>query len=236
MKNSRASLALALLAAVILTAVFLPVEELLSAAQQWTEANQSTALYFATGLLVIGILLMLPASLMLMLAGFLFGLARGFAIVWIAGLVASTLAFLLGRSIARPWMERRIQRKTTFIAIDRAIRRKGFLVVLLTRLVMVLPYPALNYSLGLTNVSLKDYLLGTNIGMAPPMFLFVYLGTTVSSIAAIMSGDISLQRDEWATGILALVTVVAVVAVLIRKAAAVLKEELTEASADRQES
>lgn len=235
MKHSRASLALALLAAVILTAVFLPVEELLSGAQQWTEANQSTALYFATGALVIGILLMLPASLMLMLAGFLFGLARGFAIVWIAGLVASTLAFLLGRSIARPWIERRIQRKTTFVAIDRAIRRKGFLVVLLARLVMVLPYPALNYSLGLTNVSLKDYLLGTNIGMAPPMFLFVYLGTTVSSITAIMSGDISLQRDEWVTGILALLTVVAVVAVLIRKAAAVLKEELTEASADRQE-
>jgi uncharacterized membrane protein YdjX (TVP38/TMEM64 family) len=236
MKNTRASLALALLAAVILTAVFLPVEELLSGAQQWTDANQSTALYFATGGLVIGILLMLPASLMLMLAGFLFGLARGFAIVWIAGLVASTLAFLLGRSIARPWMERRIQRKTTFIAIDRAIKRKGFLVVLLTRLVMVLPYPALNYSLGLTNVSMKDYVLGTNIGMAPPMFLFVYLGTTVSNITAIMHGDISLQRAEWVTGTLALVTVVAVIAVLIRKAAAVLKEELTEASTERQES
>ena len=82
MKNVRASLALALLAAVILTAVFLPVEELLSGAQQWTEANQSTALYFATGILVIGILLMLPASLMLMLAGFLFGYLTRYILVF----------------------------------------------------------------------------------------------------------------------------------------------------------
>lgn len=229
-------LALALLAAVIITAIFLPVEQLLSGIQQWAEANPSNAQYIITAALVIGILLMLPASLMLMLAGFLFGLAKGFAAVWLAGLVASTLAFLLGRSIARPWVERKIQRKTIFIAIDRAIRRKGFLIVLLTRLVMVLPYTALNYSLGLTNVSLKDYLLGTNIGMIPPMFLFVYLGTTVSDIAGVMSGEITLQRNEWLIGALALLAVVAVVAFIIRKASTVLREELTEASAERLDS
>jgi len=229
-------LALALLAAVIITATLLPLEQLLSGIQQWTEVNPSDALYIVTAALVIGILLMLPASLMLMLAGFLFGLTKGLAAVWLAGLVASTLAFLLGRSIARPWVERKIQRKTIFIAIDRAIRRKGFLIVLLTRLVLVLPYPALNYSLGLTNVSLKDYLLGTNIGMLPPMFLFVYLGTTVSNIADIMSGEITLQRNEWLIGALALIAVVSVVAFIIRKASVVLREELTEASAERLES
>ena len=94
-------------------------------------------------------------------------------------------------------------------------------MVLLTRLVMVLPYPALNYTLGLTNVSLKDYVLGTNTGMVIPFFLFVYLGTTASNIAAIMSGQISLERNEWIAGLLGLVAVIAIVGLIIRKASAV---------------
>ncbi len=236
MKNPRFLAFLFLLTAVVLAAVFLPVEQLLTKVQQWVETNESSAFLVVTLFITIGILLMLPASLMTMLAGFLFGLAQGFAVVWIAGFVASTLAFWIGRSIARPWVERKIRRNTSFIAIDRAIRRKGFLVVLLSRLVMVLPFPAMNYSLGLTNVSLKDYLLGTNIGMAPPIFLFIYLGTTVSNIAAIMTGEISLDRNEWIIGFMALAAVVVVIALIIRKAAAVLREELRNASAGRNES
>jgi len=98
---------------------------------------------------------------------------------------------------------------------------------------MVLPYPATNYSLGLTNVSLKDYMLGTNIGMTPPIFLFVYLGTTVSDIAAIVNGELSLDRNEWVFGILGLTTVIAIIAFIMHKAAAVLREELTRASKER---
>lgn len=229
MSRSRKIMVVILMVCVALTAIFLPLEEILHGTQQWAEANRSTALYLVAAAVFIGILLMLPASLMFMTAGFLFGLSKGFIAVWLAGLLASTLAFLLGRSIARPSVERKIQRKTTFVAIDRAINRKGFLVVLLTRLVLVLPYPALNYSLGLTNVSLKDYLLGTNIGMVAPMFLFVYLGTTVSNISAIISGEISLQRNEWLIGALALMAVITVVGFIIRKASIVLREELTEA-------
>lgn len=226
-------LILVFFAAIVLTALFLPVEQLLMLIQRWVESNESTAKLIVTALFAIGILLMLPASLMLMLTGFLFGLVQGFFVAWVAGLVASTLAFLIGRSFARPWLERKIHRKTIFIAIDRAIKRKGFEVVLLTRLVMVLPYPATNYFLGLTNVSLKDYVLGTNIGMTPPFFLFVYLGTTVSDIAAIVSGELSLERNEWVFGFLGLAAVIAIIAFIMHKAATVLREELTRASKER---
>ena len=164
-----------------------------------------------------------------MLAGFLFGLVQGCAVVLTANLIASTAAFWIGRSFARPWIERKIQRKATFVAIDRAIQRKGFLVVLLTRLVMVLPYPGLNYSLGLTSVSLRDYVLGTNIGSVPAFFLFVYLGTTVNDIAAIINGDISLEGREMLIGVSALLAVIFLVLLIVRIAAKVLKQELVAA-------
>jgi uncharacterized membrane protein YdjX (TVP38/TMEM64 family) len=225
-KSPRTLLPPILLLAVVLSAIFLPVEQIVTGIQNWAETNQSSAIFIVTACIILGILLLLPMSLMTMLAGFLFGLAQGFLVVWFASLVASTIAFWIGRSFARPWIERKIQRKTTFVAIDRAIQRKGFLVVLLTRLVMVLPYPALNYSLGLTNVSMKDYILATNIGGVPPFFLFVYLGTTVSNIAAIINGDVRLEGNEMLLGLTALLVVVGLVLLIVRIAGRTLKEEL----------
>ena len=115
------------------------------------------------------------------------------------------------------------------MAIDRAIQRKGFLVVLLTRLVMMLPYPGLNYSLGLTSVSLRDYVLGTNIGGLPAFFLFVYLGTTVSDITALINGDVSLEGREMLIGMTALFVVICLVLLIVRVAGKILKEELVAA-------
>ena len=225
-KSPRALLPPILFLTVVLTAIFLPVEQIMTGVQNWAETNQSSAVFIVTAGIVLGTLLLLPLSLMTMLAGFLFGLAQGFVVIWVASLVASTAAFWIGRSLARPWIEHKIHRKTTFIAIDRAIRRKGFLVVLLTRLVMVLPYPALNYSLGLTSVSLKDYLLATNIGGIPPFFLFVYLGTTVSDIAAIINGNVRLEGTEMLVGLTALLAVISLVLLIVRVAGKTLKEEL----------
>jgi uncharacterized membrane protein YdjX (TVP38/TMEM64 family) len=225
-KSPRAILPPALFLALVLSAFFLPVEQIITGIQGWAESNPSSAIFIVTASITAGILLLLPASLMTMLSGFLFGLVQGFIVIWVASLIASTIAFWIGRSFARPWIERRIQRKTTFVAIDRAIRRKGFLVVLLTRLVMVLPYPALNYSLGLTSVSLRDYVLASSIGAAPPFFLFVYLGTTVSDVAAIITGDVTLEGKELLFGTIALIAVVCIVLLIVRVAGRILKEEL----------
>lgn len=232
MKRWRTLLLLLLATGLIFLAVLLPVEQLVVALQQWAEANQSRAFVVVTACIMLGLLLMLPSSVLMMLAGLLFGLAKGMAAIWLAGLVASAIAFWIGRTAARPLIERRIRRRPVFQAIDRAIQRKGLLVVFLTRIVMLIPFPALNYSLGLTGVRFRDYLIGTNIGMLPPYFLFVYLGTTVSDVAAIMSGNISLERNEILAGIIALIAVLLIVGLIVRASARVLREELTESTAD----
>lgn len=229
MKSTRALLTFVVLLTLAVSAFFLPLEQILTEIHNWIESNQSSAVLIVTASIILGTLLMLPLSVMMMLAGFLFGLLQGFIVVWLSSLVASTVAFWVGRSLARKWIERKIQRNTIFMAIDRAIHRKGLLVVFLTRLVMVLPYPALNYSLGLTRVKFTDYLLATNIGSVPTFFLFVYLGTTVGDIAAIMNGDVSLEGMELMIGLLALLAVAGLVLLIVRVAGKALKEELVAA-------
>jgi len=225
-KAPRALLFFILLAALAATAVFLPIEKLMAAIQTWVIAHPSSAAIVVTASIVLGTLLLLPFSLMLMLSGLLFGLLKGFLVAWTAFLLASSAAFWIGQTFARPWIERKIQRNALFTAIDRAVQRKGFLVVLLTRLVMVIPYQLLNYSLGLTRVSFRDAVLATALGSIPPVFLFVYLGTTVSNIAAIMSGDVSLQQNELIIGAIALTFVVGLILLIVRVAGKTLKKEL----------
>lgn len=220
------------LAIVVLGALLLlPVDRLLLELQAWVRAAGPLAVPLCVGLMAVGILLLLPSSLQMMLAGFLFGPLLGLGVTWLAGLLASTAAFYIGRGLARPWIERRVSRNGTFMAIDRAVRRKAFGVVLLARLVMLLPYPALNYSLGLTSVGAVPYLLGTNLGMIGPMFLFVYLGASAADVAAIVAGELALGSREVAVGLGGLVAVLVAVALIIRSATRVLKEELAAVNA-----
>lgn len=232
MKHRRKILTLLPVVALIVLAVFLPLEQILLRIQEWAGTNPKSAAYVVGAFTVLGVVLLLPSSPLMMLAGFLFGLVKGFFVFWLAGIIASALAFWIGRTVARPWVERKLHNNGTFVAIDRAIERKGFLVVLLTRLVMVLPFPPLNYSLGLTGVSFRDYILGTNIGMAVPIFLFVYLGTTVSSVTAIIAGDALLQGRELLISVGALIIVVVTISLIIRVALRVLREELANAGGE----
>jgi uncharacterized membrane protein YdjX (TVP38/TMEM64 family) len=225
-KNPRVLLIALMVVTLVAAVAFLPLEEMLTGLQSWVRANERFAFGVVVLLIAAGFLLLLPASILIMMAGFLFGLRQGFAGVWIATLLASSLAFWIARSVARKWMQRKIQRKPLFIAIDRAIQRKGLLVVILTRLVMILPFPGLNYMLGLTGVRFRDYLAGTMIGMIPPLFLFVFLGTTAGNISAIMQGEVSLEPDQLLIVILAAVAVVILVGLIIRMAGRVLREEL----------
>jgi uncharacterized membrane protein YdjX (TVP38/TMEM64 family) len=225
-KIPRALLFAILLAALALVAMLLPVEQLMAAIQAWVNLHPSSAVFVVAVSIFLGILLLLPLSLMFMLAGFLFGLIKGFFVAWVALLLASSAAFWLGQTFARPWIERRIQNNPLFTSIDRAVQRKGLLIVLLTRLVMVIPYQLLNYSLGLTRVSFRNAVLGTALGSTPPVFLFVYLGTTVSNIAAIMSGEVKLEGQELVIGAVALAVVVGIILLIVRVAGKTLKEEL----------
>jgi len=229
MRNRRELLLLLLLAALVLCAIFLPQEQFLLQIQQWADENPRVATWLVGAAFALGVILLLPVSLVVILAGFLFGLVKGLVVIWTTGVIVSALTFWIGRTVARPWVKRRMMSKSKFIAIERAIERKGLLVVMLTRLVMVIPYAPLNYSLGLSSVRFRDYLLGTNIGMIPPFFVSVYFGTTVSDMATLLTGDVQLEGNELTVGVTAFFIVVFIAYLIIRSSLKVLREELAAA-------
>ena len=166
-------------------------------------------------------LLFVPGSILTLGAGFLFGVPLGTLTVSAGSVAGATAAFLAGRTLAREWVERRVAANPRFRAIDRAVERQGFRVVLLTRLSPVFPFNLLNYAYGVTGVSLRDYVLASWIGMLPGTVLYVYLGSAVKSLAELLAGEVEAGaggRILFGLGLVATATVTVLVTRAARRA------------------
>ncbi|MGE5657752.1 MAG: TVP38/TMEM64 family protein [Actinomycetota bacterium] len=128
--------------------------------------------------------LFIPGSILTLGGGVLFGVVWGSIYVFIAATLGAICAFLIGRYFSRAWVAQQLENHPKFKAIDRAVAREGFKIVFLTRLSPIFPYNLLNYAFGVTQVSLKDYCLGS-LGMIPGTILYVYLGSLGGELAMI---------------------------------------------------
>jgi len=127
-------------------------------------------------------LLFVPGSVLTLKAGCLFGLFWGSVYVLIAAIIGATLAFLIGRYLSRDWVSRQIEKHPKLKAIDLAVAKEGWKIVLLTRLCPLFPFNLINYVFGVTQVSLKDYVLGS-FGIIPGTVMYVYIGTIAGNLA-----------------------------------------------------
>lgn len=162
-----------------------------------------------------------PGSLLTLSAGAVFGLGPGIAYVFVGASVGATLAFLVARYLARAAVERRFAGNARFAAVDRAVAGQGLKIVTLLRLSPAFPFNALNYALGLTRVSLRDYMIAC-LGMLPGTLLYVYYGKVAGDVAAVATG-VSADRGAgyWVVlglGLLATVLVTALVTRTARRA------------------
>lgn len=166
---------------------------------------------------------LIPASLLTLGAGAVFGFVKGFVLVNLGAALGAAAAFLVGRHLAREWVARKIAAHPRFAAIDRAVAQEGWKIVLLTRLSPVFPFFLLNYGYGLTRVSFRHYFFATWLGIVPGTMLFVYLGSLANP---------SETRDSalgWAFKILGLIATALVTVLLTRIARGALARKVDEA-------
>ncbi|MGB3202353.1 MAG: TVP38/TMEM64 family protein [Nodosilinea sp.] len=170
-----------------------------------------------------------PASVVTLGAGVVFGVIKGSMLVFVGAMLGATAAFLVGRYVARDWVASRIANRPRFQVIDDAIARDGRKIIFLLRLSPVFPFNLLNYSLGLSQISLKDYVIGST-GMLPGTIMYVYLGSLVGNLATLGAdnGDQSSEAAtiQWIIRIVGLVATVAVTLYVTRIARRALSEAL----------
>jgi uncharacterized membrane protein YdjX (TVP38/TMEM64 family) len=144
-------------------------------------------------LYAVSVVALVPASVMTMAGGAIFGLMRGVAFSFGGALLGSTVAFLLGRYVARRVIERKLATMPRFAAIDRAVSAQGRRIVFLLRLSPIVPFNFLNYALGVTRISIKDFAIAS-AGMLPGAVMYTYAGK-VTGEALALAGQAELPKN-----------------------------------------
>lgn len=223
-----------IVAALAISTQFIDLQGLLTNALKWIDDLGPLAAIVFIAIYMVATVLFFPASILTLGAGVVFGVVLGSLYVFIAASIGASLAFLVGRYVARGWVEQKIQGNQRFRAIDKAVAEEGVKIVLLTRLSPIFPFNLLNYAYGLTKVSFKDYVLGT-LGILPGTIMFVYVGSLAQNLATIGAEGVETPGGvQWAIRIIGFVATVAVtiyVTKIARKALSQKVETDTEAKA-----
>ena len=164
---------------------------------------------------------LIPASLLTIAGGAVFGLLPGVVYALIGATLGSTSAFLLGRHVARRLVVKRLAAMPRFVAIERAVSARGRRIVFLLRLSPVVPFNFLNYALGLTTISVGDFVFAS-LGTVPGAFVYAYAGKATGEALA-LAGRAEVPKDAsyyavLLAGLVATVTATAVVTRTARRA------------------
>lgn len=211
-------------------------QELLRNALQWIDDLGAIAPIAFILIYIIATVAFLPGSILTLGAGVVFGIVQGSIYVFVGATIGATLAFLVGRYLARGWISKKIAGNQKFSAIDRAVGNEGLKIVLLTRLSPIFPFNLLNYGLGVTGVSLRDYVLGS-VGMIPGTVMYVYIGSLAGSIATI-GGETQPDANpvaQWAIRIIGFVATVAVTLYVTKIARKALDESIDTGNVNKQQ-
>lgn len=162
--------ALALLAAIgALLWRFTPLGDYLSISRMVGLAQQVADLPFSPLVViaayVIAGLVSMPITLLIVVTGMVFGAVEGACYATAGTLLSALVTYLLGR-----WLGRDTVRRLAGARINNLSERladRGLIAMVVLRVLPVAPFTLVNVIAGASQIRLRDYLLGTTIGMVP---------------------------------------------------------------------
>jgi uncharacterized membrane protein YdjX (TVP38/TMEM64 family) len=122
-----------------------------------------------------------PAEIVDAAAGFVYGFWPALALVMSGWLLNGLVCWAIGRSVARPLLERLLGRER-FDRTEAMIERGGISLLLGVRLVPIFPFSVISYAAGAARVPLGRFVWTTIVGYLPITAISVYLGTELESL------------------------------------------------------
>ncbi|MEZ4645234.1 MAG: TVP38/TMEM64 family protein [Chloroflexota bacterium] len=160
-------------------------------------------------------LIFFPATLMTVLAGFLFG-PIGIIYTIIGSNSSALLAFFVGRYFGQGLLEGADESAGIINRYTKRLRDNSFETVLLMRL-LFLPYDLVHYVAGFLRIDWKAFILATAIGSIPGTISIVLLGTSFGTLEELVNGRITVNPWALALSVLLIVGSIALSRYLKRR-------------------
>ena len=180
----------------------------------------TTAIAFIL-LFVLATTLLVPETVMAIVAGALFGFDKGLAAVIAGGFVAAALQFLLSRRVLRAPIQRALDSRPHLASIQNAIVHSEVPLQVLLRLTPLNP-ATLSYMFGAAGVRFPGFLLAC-LALVPHQLIEVYFGYAgrhVAKMASRVSPPLRLHDAIVVGGLVACLVAMVVVSRVARKAVA----------------
>jgi uncharacterized membrane protein YdjX (TVP38/TMEM64 family) len=192
-KPSLAAVAVTLAGLVLLAALVLAIPELRDAFEAAVRGDTAEVRSDVKDLGVAGPLLILalalihavvfyPAEIVDAAAGFVYGFFPALALMMLGWLASGLFCFAVGRSVARPLLDRWFGTER-FERTEAAIERGGVTLLLAVRLLPIVPFSLVSYAAGAARVPLWRFAWTTVVGYLPITTLAVYFGTRLEGLS-----------------------------------------------------
>jgi uncharacterized membrane protein YdjX (TVP38/TMEM64 family) len=210
------------------------IEHHINAIESWiTELGPWGVLAFI-GLFTLATSLLLPDTVLCIIAGALFGLYWGVAAVLAGSLLAGAMQFALSQKLLRARIQRALAARPPLVAIQRAVGRDEFRLQVLLRLTPLNP-ATISYLLGAAGVRFSGFMIAC-LALTPNLAIEVYFGHVGKHAARLVGSDARtahLHNLAIIGGLAVCIAVMVLVSKMARKAVmqAVAETEKAEGSA-----
>lgn len=154
---------------------YTPLAQMLDLGRLVDYAGQLREMPFAPLVVIVSFVLaslaMVPVTLLIAVVGLVFGTLAGVCYALIGALGSALAAYLLGRLLGRDAMRRFAGSAVN--RLSRKVARRGVVAMAAVRVLPIAPFTIVNLVAGASHIRLRDYILGTLIGMGPGIALTV---------------------------------------------------------------
>mmetsp|Transcript_13100 Transcript_13100/g.23738 ORF Transcript_13100/g.23738 Transcript_13100/m.23738 type:complete len:350 (-) Transcript_13100:413-1462(-) len=165
------------------------IEDLLEEYIDWMERHIAAGVFAFIGIFIVSTLIFIPPTILTVGCGFIFGKVCGLflgiiaatAACFIGSVIGATIAFFRARYMMRDLVKLFARRYPVVKAVDRAISRHGFRVMLLLRLCPIIPFNALSYIGGILGIPWDSYVYAL-VGILPMQIMTVSIGATAGTM------------------------------------------------------
>lgn len=144
-------------------------------------ARSQFAPLFAVAAFVLGGLVVFPVLVLIAATAAALGPWMGFLSAGAGVLLSALTLFAIGRVLGQARLQRLLGRRAG--RVQSRIIGKGVVAVAMIRMVPIAPFSIVNVVAGASKLSLRDFMLGTVLGMAPGIAVMAALGAQIADLA-----------------------------------------------------
>jgi len=153
----------------------------------------------------------LPGSALTLGAGAVYGFWWGTFLVMLGSVLGAQINFLTSRYLLRNWISSCLEKHPRWLALDRAIERHGWQVVLLSRLSPIVPHSLVSYIAGVTGIGVWRFSMASLIGFLPISAAYSYGGALLGAVVRTRANITSNDPFTWTMYVFGLILSIVVV-------------------------